>query len=251
MSNADNQIKFTYFPHTASKSGKIIIDIYVLGSIIKIKEAASCSVSVRKVGENMTHREKIAKIAANNGVFRTADLIALGYNTYYIRKLVNEQVIERVKSGYYRLYHEEDMTSEAATIAQLFPDGVLCMYTALFYYRYSDRTPLEWNVAVDRDTSKSRFKLDYPFVQPHYMKKELLTFGVTTADYGDCTMQIFDRDRLICECIFYENKMDRETYNKAIQGYVADAKKSVPRLLEYAEKRRILKKVKDRIGVWL
>ena len=125
------------------------------------------------------------------------------------------------------------------------------MYTALFYYRYSDRTPLEWNIAVDRDTSKSRFKLDYPFVQPYYMKKELMSFGVTTADYSDCTMQIFDRDRLICECIFYENKMDWETYNKAIQGYVADAKKSVPRLLEYAEKRRILKKVKDRIGVWL
>ena len=77
----------------------------MLGSIIKIKETASCSASVRKVGEFMTHREKIAKIAANNGVFRTADLITLGYNTYYIRKLVNEQVIERVKSGYYRLYH--------------------------------------------------------------------------------------------------------------------------------------------------
>ena len=176
----------------------------------------------------MTHREKITKIAANNSVFKTADLIALGYNTYFIRKLVKERVIERVKSGYYRLCHEEDVTSEAATIAQLFPDGILCMYTALFYYRYSDRTPLEWNVAVDRDTSKSRFKLDYPFVQPHYMKKELLSFGVTTADYGDCTMQIFDRDRLICECIFNENKLDRETYNKAIQGYVADAKKKCP-----------------------
>ena len=147
---------FTYFPHTLKGSGKIIIDIYMLGSIIKIKETASCSTAVRKVGENMTHREKIAKIAENNGVFRTADLIALGYNTYFIRKLVNEQVIERVKSGYYRLYHEDDITSEAATIAQLFPDGVLCMYTALFYYRYSDRTPLEWNIAVDRDTSKSR-----------------------------------------------------------------------------------------------
>ena len=143
------------------------------------------------------------------------------------------------------------MLSEAAQVAQLFPDGVLCMYTALFYYRYSDRTPLEWNIAVDRDTSKSRFNLDYPFVQPYYMKKEFLSFGIATADYGDCTMQIFDRDRLICECIFYENKMDRETYNKAIQGYVADAKKNVPKLLEYAEKRRILKKVKDRIGVWL
>ena len=135
--------------------------------------------------------------------------------------------------------------------AQLFPDGVLCMYSALFYYRYSDRTPLEWNIAVDRDTSKSRFRLDYPFVQPYYMKKDLLKLGVTTADYGDCTMQIFDRDRLICDCIFSENKMDRETYNKAIQGYVGDPKKNIPQLLEYAEKRRILKKVKDRIGVWL
>ena len=108
-----------------------------------------------------------------------------------------------------------------------------------------------WDIAVDRDTSKSRFKLDHPFVQPYYMKKEFLTFGVTTADYGDCTMQMFDRDRLICECIFSENKMDRKTYNKAIQSYVADTKKNVPKLLEYAQKRRILKKVTDRIGVWL
>ena len=187
----------------------------------------------------------------SGGVFRTSDLRALGYNTYAIRKLVNEQIIERVKSGYYRLSESSQILSEAAQVAQLFPDGVLCMYSALFYYRYSDRTPLEWNVAVDRNTSNSRFNLDYPFVQPYYMKKEYLSFGITTADYGDCTMQIFDRDRLICECIFYENKMDRETYNKAIQEYVADAKKNVPKLLEYAEKRRILKKVKDRIGVWL
>lgn len=199
----------------------------------------------------MTHRETISKMAQAGGVFRTSDLTALGYNTYAIRKLVNENVIERIKPSYYRLCEASEELSEATQIAQLFPDGVLCMYTALFYYRYSDRTPLEWNIAVDRDTSKSRFKLDYPFVQPYYMKKEFLAFGVTTADYGDCTMQIFDRDRLICECIFYENKMDRETYNKAIQGYVADTKKNVPKLLEYAEKRRILKKVKDRIGVWL
>lgn len=207
---------------------------------------------MRRVGESMPHQENISKLAyESGGVFRTSDLTALGYNTYAIRKLVNENIIERIKPSYYRLCEASEELSEAAQIAQLFPDGVLCMYTALFYYRYSDRTPLEWNIAVDRDTSKSRFKLDYPFVRPYYMKKEFLSFGVTTADYGGCTMQIFDRDRLICECIFYENKMDREAYNKAIQGYVADTKKNVPKLLEYAEKRRILKKVKDRIGVWL
>lgn len=200
----------------------------------------------------MPHREKIKEFAdKNGGVFRTSDLTKLGYDSNDVRKLVANQVIERIKHSYYRLYEPNSEMSEAAQIGQLFPDGVLCMYTALFYYRYCDRTPPEWNLAVDRDTSKARFKLDYPFVQPYYMKKELLSLGVTTADYGDCTMQIFDRDRLICECIFYENKMDRETYNKAIQSYITDPEKCVPKLLEYAEKRRILKKVKNRIGVWL
>ena len=207
---------------------------------------------MRKVGESVADKDIIKKLADEcGGVFRTSDLAAIGYNTYAIRKILESQIIERIKQGYYRLCKVDESISEAAQVSQLFPDGVLCMYTALFYYRYSDRTPLGWNIAVDRDTSKSRFKLDHPFVQPYYMKKEFLTFGVTTADYGDCTMQMFDRDRLICECIFSENKMDRKTYNKAIQSYVADTKKNVPKLLEYAQKRRVLKKVKDRIGVWL
>lgn len=172
---------------------------------------------MRKVGENVADKDIIKKLADEcGGVFRTSDLAALGYNTYAIRKIVESQIIERIKQGYYRLCKVDEPISEAAQVSQLFPDGVLCMYTALFYYRYSDRTPLEWNIAVDRDTSKSRFKLDHPFVRPYYMKKEFLTFGVTTADYGDCTMQIFDRDRLICECVFCENKMDRETYNMLV-----------------------------------
>lgn len=185
------------------------------------------------------------------GIFRTADLTALGISPYEVRKLVDDHVIERIKQGYYCLYAAQESMSEASLIAQLFPDGVLCMYTALLYYRYSDRTPLEWDIAIDKDTSKSRFKLDYPYVQPFYMKPELLTFGVTVAEYENSQLKIFDRDRLICECVFYENKMDRESYNKAIQGYIADPKKNISRLLEYAQKRRILKKVKDRIGVWL
>ena len=200
----------------------------------------------------MTDKDILNRLADKcGGIFCTSDLTALGYNTYAIRKLVDAQIIERVRQGYYSLCKADEPRSEAAQVAQLFPDGVLCMYTALFYYCYSDQPSPEWDIAVDRDTSKSRFKLDYPPVQPYYMKKELLTFGITTADYGDCTVQIFDRDRLICECIFYESKMDRETYSKAIQCYIADEKKNVSKLLEYAEKRRVLKKVKDRIGVWL
>jgi predicted transcriptional regulator of viral defense system len=196
--------------------------------------------------------EKIKVLAARtDGVFRTADLKAQGLTAYNIQKLIENHTIERIKPGFYSLYSAQDSISEAEFISRLFPDGVLCMYTALFYYGYSDRTPLEWDLAFDKNTSKSRFKLEYPFIKPYYMKPELLTFGITTGSYGNSVMKIFDRERLICETIFFEDKIDRETYNKAIQGYVSDAKKIIPNLLEYAKKRRIIKKVKDRIGVWL
>lgn len=217
---------FTFLPLTRGMSGKLVNFMIQLD---RLKKRAD----------------------KNNGIFRTSELRAMGATPYDIRKLLSNNTIFRIKPGYYCLYGDEETVSEAAQIARLFPDGVLCMYTALFYFGYSDRSPLQWDIAVEKNTSKSRFKLDYPPVQPYYLKKDLLSFGVTRAIFEDCTMQIFDRDRLICECVFYENKIDRETYNKAIQSYITDAKKSIPHLQDYAKKRHILKKVKDRIGVWL
>lgn len=196
--------------------------------------------------------EEIKTLAKQeHGLFRTTDLKRLGLTAYDIRKLLEKDIIERVKHGYYSLASTHEQRSDAEIIARLFPGGVLCMVTALFYHGYSDRTPLEWDIAISKDVSKSRFKLDYPYVRPHYMEAHLLTFGITSATYGDTILKIFDKDRLICECIFFESKIDRETYNKAIQGYVADPEKNIANLLQYAEKRRILKKVKGRIGIWL
>jgi len=125
------------------------------------------------------------------------------------------------------------------------------MHSALFNYQYSDRTPLDWDIAIDRDTSKSRFKLDYPYVKPYYMERKHLEYGVVEVDYEGATLKIFDRDRLICECIRNDKKMDKETYNKAIQAYINDSNKCISHLIDYAKRRNILKKVRDRIGVWL
>ena len=38
---------------------------------------------------------------------------------------------------------------------------------ALFYYRYSDRNPAEWNFAIDKNVSKRRTKIDYPFIKAY------------------------------------------------------------------------------------
>jgi predicted transcriptional regulator of viral defense system len=194
--------------------------------------------------------EKI-KVLNNEVLIKRSELDELKIYQKDINELIYNGYLEKVRQGWYQVVEGENVKNEAALIAALYPDGVICMYSALFYYQYSDRTPLDWDIAIDRDTSKSRFKLDYPYVKPYYMERKHLEYGVGEADYEGATLKILDRDRLICECIRNEKKMDKETYNKAIQAYINDSNKCISHLIDYAKRRDILKKVKDRIGVWL
>ena len=141
--------------------------------------------------------------------------------------------------------------SEISTINRLFPDAILCMETALRYYGYSDRTPGDWHLAVSKDSGKSRFKIDYPFVKPYYVEPAVLEIGLTTGEINGHCVRIYDKDRGSCDCLRYRNKMDKEIFNKAIQGYISDTSKSIPRLIEYAAPLRVKKIAKDLIGVWL
>jgi len=198
----------------------------------------------------MTHDE-IKKLFERHGyVMRTAELRAA--KVYYedIKRLMSDGVIEKIKQGYYHLV-DENNDSEVNIINRLFPDAVLCMNTALFYYGYSDRTPNEWHLAVNKDISKYRVKIDYPFIKTYFLEPEILSLGVAEGVINNNIVRIYDKDRTICDCLRYMGKMDKEIFNKAVQGYVQDPKKNIPNLMRYAKPLRVQKKVKDLIGVWL
>ena len=199
----------------------------------------------------LKYYNRIIDNLSNQELIKTSELNGLSIYSKEISELVESGYIERVKQGYYRIVEHTEDHSEAKLISQLYPDGIICMVSALFYYGYSDRTPINWDIAIDRNVSKARFNIDYPYVKPYYIDKAHLEYGVTEGQYEDCVLKIFDRDRLICECIKHENKMDREIYNKAIINYINDPGKNVTNLLDYAKKRNIHKKVRERIGVWL
>lgn len=184
------------------------------------------------------------------GMMRTKDLQKEKIQYRTLQRLIDQEVVEKVRYGYYQWINPEDF-SEVGTVIRLFPDAVFCMETALRYYEYSDRTPAEWHLAVSKDSGKSRFKIDYPFVKPHYMEPSWLEVGLTSGSMDGHKIRIYNKDRVICDCLRYRNKMDKEIFNKAVQRYIADPEKNIPHLLEYAEVLRVKKIVKELIGVWL
>ena len=186
----------------------------------------------------------------NNGFLKAADLYSAGATRKEVSSMLECGDIMRVKRGYYQLANLEE-PNEAAMIAKLFPEAILCMDTALFHYRYSDRTPLEWNIAVSRNISKSRFNLTYPFVKPYYIDDKYLNIGVIEKKIDGIEIRIYDRERVICDCLKHKNKMDSEMFGKAIQAYLNDPRKNIKTLAIYAKNLRVYKKVQDLIGVWL
>nr|AGS53536.1 hypothetical protein [uncultured bacterium contig00062] len=186
----------------------------------------------------------------HGGMLRTRELYAnkVFYND--IQQLAKDGFIEKVRYGYYQ-WIDADNPSEARLISQLFPDAILAMDTALFYHGYSDRIPLAWHLAVSKDSSKSRFKIDYPFLRPYFIEPALLECGISAGEIDGNPVRIYDKERTICDCMRYRNKMDREIYVKAIQGYVNDTSKNIPRMMVYAKQLRVSDAVKNIVGVWL
>lgn len=207
--------------------------------------------------EKMTREEKTEyllseikkKMDENGGIVKTNQITSLGVDYRRILAWVKDGTLERVKSGYYSFGFKE--RSEEDLILGLFSDGVLCLDSALYYYHYIDQKPYAWHLAVDKNTSKSRFKMEYPVIKPYYTEPEVLLIGVTAIPFAGGSMKIYTKERMMCDCLKYEEKLDRDIFKRALLAYIADGTKDIAQLLKIARERKVLQKVHNTIGVWL
>ena len=186
------------------------------------------------------------------GVARTADFNAAGYTNANVSNMCRRGLIVRVRSGYYALPQPAQQEQrEEEIIAQLFPDGIVCQDSALFYYGYSDRTPQEWHLAFPRTVTRSRFEIAYPPVHYYMVQQNILDFGKTEGYWNGSQLAVYDRERVICDCFKRRTEMDSEMFAKAVNAYAADGKKNLTHLSHYAKKLRVYKKVTDLMEVLL
>lgn len=211
----------------------------------------------RKV-RTMNNRTKAAQqaleqitqlIEEQGGIVKKEQFTELGIDYRRILDFVQSGDLVRIKNGYYT--DRIDRFTEEELVARLFGDARLCMESALYAYGYISQKPYGWHLAVDKNTSKSRFKMDYPKIIPYYTEPEALGLGSTEIMISGQQFQIYDRDRVICDCLKYESKLEREVFKEALQSYIRDSQKDISALMAYARARKVVVKVQSMIGVWL
>jgi len=193
------------------------------------------------LGDNMDLGILKNNFKKNNGILKASQIIELGFTRTEIHTFVSENIIESIYHGYYKLYNFD--ISDVIYIKTLLPDAIICMDSALFHYGYIDRTPLEWHVAVSKNTSKSKFKGDYSYLRPYFLRDTTLNIGKTAELIDGIEMNIYERERVICDCFRFKKVIDSETYTKAINSYIKDGNKNITNLVSYAKQLRVYEKL--------
>ena len=104
----------------------------------------------------------------HDGIIKLSDFTNAGYHNTELYKLMDQGYVEKIKTGYYEWVADE-MVSDAVLISKVFPNGVVCLESALYLYNYIDRTPMKWHIAVSKNSSKSKYKIDYPPIEFYFI----------------------------------------------------------------------------------
>lgn len=172
----------------------------------------------------MNRTEKLKSIFKDgNEIAKTCDVKQLGFSNDEIARFCNEGILTRIKHGYYSL--GDRLISDEQVISTLLPDVILCLETALFYHGYSDYAPRAWNIAVPRTFSRTKLKFDSLFIKTKFVQTDLFELGKTKMQINGFELNVYDKERTICDCFKYKNQIDREIFNKAVNAYIADDKR--------------------------
>ncbi len=185
----------------------------------------------------------------HGGVLKTLELNDLGFSSRQISMLMKENVISRIKHGFYE--STEYSPRAEVVIARLFPEAIVFLESALIHYEYTDRIPSSWQIAVDKDSQKSKYDLGYIRIEPFYLEPKYLNIGIDIKNLDGVEVKIYDRDRTICDTLRYEKKLEDEVFSNAIKRYIDDSEHNIRKLFEYAEVFNITKKVQTYVGIWL
>jgi|APSaa5957512622_1039677.scaffolds.fasta_scaffold67183_2 hypothetical protein len=187
--------------------------------------------------KNTTGFERVHKIlGTQNGIVRTADLVALGIPTAYLSIMEKRGDIERISWGVYQapsLLEDEFFLFQSKYKAAYFSHE-----TALYLHDLTDRTPLFFTVSVpstyhSSDLSDSSHKV-------FYVRSNMLKMGIIhiQSPHGN-TLKVTGVERTIVDLLRSRSRVEDQIIFDALKRYARLKSKDVDLLFRYAESFRV------------
>ena len=167
---------------------------------------------------------------ANDGIIRTKQLRNAGFTHYQLNQLIQNGEVLKVKQGVYK-WNDSDR-SELAEVAQIVPEGIVCLYSACQYYELSTFVASAYHVAIPK---KSKVVLpDYPPIKLYYWETVSYQIGQTEIKQDGVSIKMYDLEKTVCDVIRQRNKVGLDLVREVVITYLQRSDRNLAKLVEYA-----------------
>lgn len=185
-----------------------------------------------------TKADVVLELAGKLGVLRVKDLTARGIHPEHLRRLYQQGQLERVARGLYRL-PDADVTEHATltTVSKRFPQGIICLLTALRFHGIGTQNPREVWMALCRGTAIPR-NIALP-VRFMLFSEASFEAGAEKHVLENVPVRVTSPAKTIADCFKYRNKVGLDVALEALREAVRGRKCKTDDLWRYAKVCRV------------
>jgi predicted transcriptional regulator of viral defense system len=177
--------------------------------------------------------EIIQKLFINNhGYLQVKELHRSSKLYTCLKQLVGSGEVIKIKAGLYKskLYSNKNELQE---LSQIYPDGVICLYSAWNYYELSTDIPAYHCLAFP---NKSKVTIqNYPPIQAFFWIQKFYDLEVIKKD----GIKIYSLEKSICDAVKFRNKIGVNLMSTILKNYLKRKDKDLDTLFKLAKYMKI------------
>lgn len=193
--------------------------------------------------QEITNNSKLKEILRSNGGYITRRQVdAEQIPSWFLTDFVRRENLEKIVAGFYA--KNDWMQDDFLVFQYKYPKFIFSYESALYLLNLTDNLPQTFEVTGPRNYRPFNPKGNLTLIHTE-SKKEIYELGITEikTNLGNSVLS-YNAEKTICDLIKRSDKIDAETYTKALHNYAKKSHDSA-KLLAYARVMGIEKKVYD------
>jgi predicted transcriptional regulator of viral defense system len=183
-------------------------------------------------------KKSIVLRLAKRGPVRARDLAQAGIPRAYLKRMLDEGLIQQVDRGLYRLADSAPTElGSLAEVAKRVPHAIICLLSALQVHGLTSELPHAVWVLIDRHARVP--KLAYPKLEIVRASGAARTLGVETRVIEGVKVQITGPAKTVADCFRYRRHVGLDVALAALRDYLQAHRGGRDALLEAARADRV------------
>jgi predicted transcriptional regulator of viral defense system len=154
----------------------------------------------------------------HGGILRTAQALCLGIHPETLYRMRDEGTLETLSRGLFRIANLGEFGNpDLIAVSIRFPQGVICLISALSFHGITTEVPHAVDLALPRGTERPR--IAHPPVNVYWTVPRIFNCGIEQQRVDDRTIRVYSPERTLVDCFRYRNKIGLDTAIEALRLY--------------------------------